>query len=371
MSDIRFRLALIACAPLALTGLAVEAQTAGPGQPFAGTGEIPRGIGDLDPPDFSAARPIETPELADPSALGAMAREVLGEDDLRARYGTIIRGMDGSETRRDASDDVMRALMAGEETPRGLFVDEPESVPGPLAIPETARSAPNPADPRVQVTDTSTAPLFQSGQLVMLFDGGMQGTCSGSLIGPHTVLTAGHCLWSSDGGWPNEIYFLPGAVAEGNYPFGVHPAASIAVLPGYVELAQQNRDDATLYDMALVTLRDPVGQYLGYMGITTTNQIAGFDAHLLSYPADKPPSTMWYSSCAVAFFDGLVAPQVFIDSCRSFQGSSGGNLFALLGEEAQTAVMGVRVAGVPGGGGPNVSVRLHEPYFNWIAQNWR
>ena len=370
MSKTRFRLALIACAPLALAGLAVQAQEQQPGLPFAGTGEVPRGLGTLDHPDFSAAQPIAPPELEDPAALGALARELLSEDDLRDRYGTVTRGMDGSETRSEASDEVMRSLMAPEESPRGLFLLAPEPVPGPLELQQRG-AAPDPTDPRRQVTDSSNPPIYLAGQLVTIYSPQAQGSCSGSLIGPQTVLTAAHCVYSAENGWPSDVYFLPGALAEGNYPYGVHAATSVSVLPGYVEMAQADRMEQFLYDLAVVTLAEPVGQYLGYKGVATTDGVFGFDAHMLHYPGDKPPSTMWYSACPVSLFDGLVAPQIFVDNCRSYPGSSGGNMFALFGEQGQPGVMGVRVAGVPGGGGAGISVRIHEPYFNWIAQNWR
>ena len=68
-------------------------------------------------------------------------------------------------------------------------------------------------DDREQVKNTKTYPFSAIGYLEAKSKTGY-GSCSATLIGPRTVLTAAHCLYNHEaGGWQDDIFFVPGLKA--------------------------------------------------------------------------------------------------------------------------------------------------------------
>ena len=66
-------------------------------------------------------------------------------------------------------------------------------------------------DDRVVVGNTAVFPWSTHCKLYMTFPNGDTMIGSGTLIGPRTVITAGHCVYSHDkGGWATEIEVIPG-----------------------------------------------------------------------------------------------------------------------------------------------------------------
>lgn len=89
------------------------------------------------------------------------------------------------------------------------------------------------------------------GLLVFDVDGAPAWRCTGTLLSPTVVLTAGHCTFGTDG----ARLWLDPEVADPVYPFGggtSHEAAQIATHPEY--------DDAAffLHDLGIVVLDEPV-----------------------------------------------------------------------------------------------------------------
>jgi len=95
-------------------------------------------------------------------------------------------------------------------------------------------------DTRVRVTDTTRAPFRFICKLL-----GEKGGCSGTLIGPSTVLTAAHCTK----GRASRMRVIPGRNGTGE-PFGSARGTKFVTFPGA--------------DIAIVHLDAPLGASVGY-----------------------------------------------------------------------------------------------------------
>jgi V8-like Glu-specific endopeptidase len=106
-------------------------------------------------------------------------------------------------------------------------------------------------DTRQCVRNTTVAPF----RYICSIDVDNEPYCSGTLIGPATVLTAGHCL---DGVAPADMRVIPGrqGVSE---PFGYARASAFHIPKDYVE--------ATETDYGIINLESPIGKHVGFWTI--------------------------------------------------------------------------------------------------------
>jgi len=117
------------------------------------------------------------------------------------------------------------------------------------------------------------------------------GRCSGTMIGPNTVATAGHCVHSGGaaGAWYSVASFriYPGRNGASS-PYGVCTARSLHSVTGWTKSANEE------YDYGAIKLNCTVGNTVGWFGITSATP-TNFPSIIGGYPGDKP-LTQWTSS---------------------------------------------------------------------------
>jgi V8-like Glu-specific endopeptidase len=124
--------------------------------------------------------------------------------------------------------------------------------------------------PLAPVADSGVYPYRAVGVIEVTY-GSHSYPCTGTLIGPSTVLTAASCLWGAEGNpvWADDVKFYPGA-QNGNAPFGGIEWAEGNVMQAFVDASStETTYGATPYGIGVVTLAQPAGTKLGWFGFQT------------------------------------------------------------------------------------------------------
>jgi len=143
-------------------------------------------------------------------------------------------------------------------------------------------------DGRKQITETQKFPYSIHVQLSMKFSDGKYGG-SGSIVGPHHVLTCAHNVYNvATKKLAEKISVYPARNGD-TAPFG-----KMSVTRVYIFSAWKERKDRR-FDIALLVLNKSVGKFTGWGGITSTydNVFTNKKFHITGYPGDKGLKQMW------------------------------------------------------------------------------
>jgi V8-like Glu-specific endopeptidase len=143
-------------------------------------------------------------------------------------------------------------------------------------------------DGRKRILDTAEWPYSIHSQLSITFGDKICGG-SGSLIGPHHLLTCGHNLYDHKiEKWADEILVYP-ALNSKDAPFGEAKVTKAYTFKNWV-----NQKDKR-FDIALLILDSSIGKYTGWGGISSVDDstLSKKKVHITGYPGDKNLNEMW------------------------------------------------------------------------------
>jgi glutamyl endopeptidase len=192
----------------------------------------------------------------------------------------------------------------------------------------TIQGLPIGTDNRTQVTNTTA---FPSSSIVQILQYG-SGACTGTLISPNVVLTAGHCVKYQGTTTPaSALSVIPGRNGS-SQPFGSCTVTQTYMDPTWVA------SESHANDWALLRLGCNIGQSAGWP-VVKAGDFTGQTATVRGYPGNKPAGTMWTHSGTVL----TTTTNNLVYDIDTSGGQSGSPVLA-----ADNGIIGVHTAYMPG-----------------------
>jgi glutamyl endopeptidase len=208
--------------------------------------------------------------------------------------------------------------------------------------------------------DFSNAPWRSICKVIVTFKDGATAVGTGTLVGRHHVLTAGHVVFNSDhGGWASHAEIIPG-YSNDQRPYGSSMSKEFISLNGYV------RDRDPNYDLAFIITQTEIGDKTGWFGIRPTSDttLTRARVHIAGYPTDiDDGQSLQYTDGKVAHADINRVHYTF----NTFSGMSGAGIFFQVQPRLDRApdryVIAVHTTG---GQTENSGTRIREDIWDWV-----
>ena len=329
-------------------------------------------------PAKAVAKPIPT---IDATSLNRGIGD-MDADAALASMTTVTMNRDGTSAETPAAEG-LRAIIAqevkgapphkGPPTPPTPSPPTPSPPTPPGPSPKPAPPAPptpvvTPPSAPVQVSDASTNPYINVGWVWAQKQDGNWWTCTGTQIGPKTVITSADCLYDhASGGWVKDIVWYPGMTDGKTATYGQFEWASANILKGFIDNYDGTNFGSVLpWDLGEIELADDATN-LGWLG-SKIDDASDFNANLVGYPQGTPvDGTQWKMTCTVPaqnFGDVL-----FVHDCATAPGEGGAAMFTDDGK-GNFIVRGIHVAD-SADGKSHFGLRLIDAYFKFLQDNYK
>jgi V8-like Glu-specific endopeptidase len=213
-------------------------------------------------------------------------------------------------------------------------------------------------DDRRKITNTRVFPWRTICYLEITAADGRRYLGTGNFIGPHTVMTAGHCIYMHrHGGWVRSIRVIPGANGSSE-PYGSATAVRFVTVRGWIRSRSPNYDYG-----AIILSSDTIGRRVGWMGFAALTWLSLIRLRINNsgYPADKPRKTQWWNCNRIVF----VSPRRVYYLLDTYGGQSGSPVWRYRnGRRHQIAIHAY------GGTSSNSGTRIIKPVFDNMLR-WR
>lgn len=232
-------------------------------------------------------------------------------------------------------------------------------------------------DERVRILDTDLAPWRMICALRMRGPNGAGAIGTGWFIGPRTVLTAGHCVFSNYfyDGWASEIEVIPGRNGPGSaldaMPYGIVASERFSSLDRWV--VGEDPD----FDIGCIHLTEPLGDKVGWfaVGALPADRLESYLVNISGYPADRGAGAEQYH--ARNRIVRVSERRIFYEA-DTYGGQSGAPVWIHEAEQNPPLAVGVHAYGVGGtpaqlgitaNSAPRIIPEVLDRLAGWVEQD--
>jgi glutamyl endopeptidase len=225
-------------------------------------------------------------------------------------------------------------------------------------------------DDRIRILDTDLFPWRMICALRMRGASGAGAIGTGWLVGPKTVITAGHCVYSSHffGGWASSIDVSAGRNGS-EYPYGTVVSQRFSSVDLWVN--SENPD----FDIGCIHLDDPIGDKVGWfaVGAIAPGELEGYKVNVSGYPGDRGRGTEQYHHNNRVL---RVSERRLFYDVDTFGGQSGAPVWIHERDDAPPIAVGIHAYGVGGSPGgleansaPRIIPEVLEQIRVWVEED--